>query len=112
MYMDLVTARFPFENFLQYILQTYLFVWDDLICSLSFFTIQQVHTQPLITSTKSIASTTTSAASTLLDCESWEDLSFMKGVTGVMLLVTAAVVLYILDDVASLVADSELQLHR
>ena len=36
----------------------------------------------------------------------------MKGVTGVMLLVTAVVLLYILDDVASLsVADSELQLH-
>ena len=110
MYMDLATARFSFENFLQYMHQTYLFVWDDLICSLSFFTIQQVHTHPLITSTRSIASTTTSAASALLDCESWEDLSFMKGVTGVMLLVTV-LVLYISaeSDITSLVANSELQ---
>lgn len=65
--MDLMTSLFP-----PCMHQTYLLVWDDLICCLSFFTIQQVHTHPLITSTRSIASAATRIPSVFVNFEDGE----------------------------------------
>lgn len=89
--------------------QTYLSVRDDLICCLSFFTVQQVHTHPLITSASSAASNATRVASIFPDFESWEEFSPLQWVTGVTVLVTVEV--YILAGGILLVAEQHLHVE-
>ena len=103
--MVLTTSHFP-----PCMHQTYLLVWNDLICCLSFFTIQQVHTHPPITSTRSTTSAATRIPSVFANFEDGEQFKVLYEVIGAVFPSVDQIVLWVPGDTASLLVEQQLHL--